>query len=146
MRRPVLGTCEHDALSVCNTGLVRERPVPEAPPAATSVVDSAIRLFAELFVVQDVPSASRVVTEVLESVRSAKLDKNAGRKAAVLMNVSVAFVLSLRLATVNSSRRGKDIFGDARIVATLSSFLKVRSIVVVESLCSYQQPSAGYPR
>jgi hypothetical protein len=88
-------------------------------------VDSAIRLFSELFVLQDPSTAVRVVVQTIESVRSTKLEKNAGRKAAVVINVAVAVALSLRCATANLSRRAKDIFGDEQVVSLLSSFLKV---------------------
>ena len=89
-------------------------------------MDSAIRLFSELFVLQDPPTAVRILTQIIESVRSTKLEKNAGRKAAVVINVAVAVALSLRCVTANSSRRVKDIFGDEQVVPLLSSFLKVR--------------------
>ena len=76
---------------------------------------------------QDVSAAILVVGQILDSIRSTKLDKNVGRKAAVLINVAVAVVLSLRCAAASPSRRAKDIFGDAQVVAPLATFLKVRS-------------------
>lgn len=50
----------------------------EPPPPATSVVDSAINLFADLLPLQDLSSVTRTVTQLLESVWSPKLEKNVG--------------------------------------------------------------------
>ncbi len=102
----------------------------EPPPATTSVVDTAIELFAQLLPLQDLTSTIKILTLLVESVRSPKLEKNAGRKAAVFINAAVAVVLALRQAMSSTqSRRAKDTFGSTQVTALLSPFLKVRAFV-----------------
>ncbi|PPQ91330.1 hypothetical protein CVT25_003770 [Psilocybe cyanescens] len=123
-RRPILGACEHDPLSLCQAKLSdTEYQLLEPPPPATSVVDTAIELFSRLLPLQDLPSTIKVVTQLLESVRSPKLEKNAGRKSAVLINATVALVLALRNATTSHFRQAKDTFGSSQITSLLSPFL-----------------------
>ncbi|KAF8904140.1 clathrin-coated vesicle protein [Gymnopilus junonius] len=102
-RKPILGACEHDPLSLIQAKFSdTEYQLIEPPPAATSV---------------------KIIAQVLESVRSPKLEKNAGRKAAVFVNASVALVLTLRQATTSHFRQAKDTFGSVQITSLLSPFL-----------------------
>ncbi|KAG7093998.1 hypothetical protein E1B28_007627 [Marasmius oreades] len=125
LRRPVLGSCEHDPLSLCQ---VRDSStgfqLVELPPPATAVVDASIELFAQLLPLQDLTSSSRALTQLLESVRSPKFDKNVGRKAAALVNASTALVLTLRHACNAQSREVREPFGTSQITSLLSPFLK----------------------
>ena len=124
--RPVIGSCEFDALLLCcaRTGQ-SEVEWPEPPPPSTAVVDAAIELFAALLPLQDVTSCKSVVKDVLDSTRSPKLEKNAGRKAAVVVNSTIAIMLTLRVATSSSARQARDSFGSHQIGELLSTFLKV---------------------
>jgi hypothetical protein len=122
----VLGAFEHDLLSLCETRVMQEPLLPEPPPPASSVVDSAIDLFARLLPLQDLSSVTRTVTQILELCRSPKFDKNSGRRAAVLINVAVALVLSLRHIGKSQLRRAREIFGSSQVGSMLSSFLKAR--------------------
>ncbi|KAJ7767277.1 clathrin-coated vesicle protein [Mycena metata] len=126
LRKPVLGACEHDPLSLCQARILNaEYHLEEPPPATTSVVDTAIELFAQLLPLQDLTSTAKIITLLLESVRSPKLEKNGGRKAAVFINAAVAIVLALRQAmgTVQA-RKAKDTFGSTQVTTLLSPFLK----------------------
>lgn len=98
----------------------------EPPPPFTSVVDSAIDLFAQLLPLQDLQSTTRTITQLVESVKSQKLDKNTGRKAAVSINAAIAVVLTLRNATTRHFRQSRDTFGSSQVTSLLSSFLQVR--------------------
>ncbi|KAH8110303.1 armadillo-type protein, partial [Phellopilus nigrolimitatus] len=49
-------------------------------------------------------SSGRKVSEVLDSTRSAKFEKNSGRKAAVSVNSTIAIAFALRIATTLHSR------------------------------------------
>ncbi|KAI5117719.1 hypothetical protein M0805_001805 [Coniferiporia weirii] len=123
--QPVLGSCEHDPLLLCEAhSSNNEITWPEPPPSATSVIDAAIELFSTLLPLQETHSCARVVTEVLESTRSAKLENNSGRKAAVLVNSTVAIALALRIATTSYSRQCRETFGSSQISGMLSPFLK----------------------
>ncbi|KAJ4473613.1 clathrin-coated vesicle protein [Lentinula aciculospora] len=125
LRKPVLAGCEHDPLSLCQIDVSKtEYRMVEPPPPATAVVDSAINLFADLLPLQDLTSIIRTTTQLLDSVRSPKLDKNIGRKAAVLVNAAIALVLTLRLATTAHYRASRDTFGSSQVTNLLSSFLK----------------------
>ncbi|ESK97884.1 clathrin-coated vesicle protein [Moniliophthora roreri MCA 2997] len=122
LRKPVLGGCEHDPLSLCQIrDSSTDYQLVEPPPPATSVVDAAIELFAQLLPLQDLASNSRTITQLLESVRSPKFDKNIGRKVAVSINASIAIVLALRNATTPQAR---DTLGSAQITGLLAPFLK----------------------
>ena len=89
------------------------------------MVDTAIDLFSKLLPLQDLPSTQKVIANLVESVRSPKLERNAGRKAAVFINATVALVLTLRNTTTSHFRQGKDTFGSGQITSLLSSFLMV---------------------
>ncbi|KAK7064864.1 clathrin-coated vesicle protein [Favolaschia claudopus] len=127
LRKPILGACEHDPLSLCQARVSSnaEYYVEEPPPATTSVVDTAIELFAQLLPLQDLTATVKILTSLLESLRSPKLEKNAGRKAAVSVNAAVAVVLALRQAMGNAQlRRAKDTFGSTQVTTLLAPFLK----------------------
>ncbi|KAM5530811.1 hypothetical protein V8D89_015522, partial [Ganoderma adspersum] len=121
-QKPIISGLEHDALYLCQA-LAEDtsRRAPEPPPAATAAVDAAIHLFAQLLPLQDVTQTTRVVTQLLGSVGSAKLDKNTGRKAAALVNTTFAVVLTLRQTTTNSARQ---VLGNSQVSSPLSTFLK----------------------
>ncbi|KAF7308406.1 Clathrin-coated vesicle protein [Mycena chlorophos] len=123
LRKPILGACEHDPLSLCQARLSNdEYQLEEPPPALTAVVDTAIELFAQLLPLQDLATTTKIVTLLVDSVRSSKLEKNTGRKAAVSINGAVALVLALRQAM--ATRRARDTFGSSQVTSLLSSFLK----------------------
>lgn len=107
-----------------------EYRMPESPPPATSVVDAAIDLFSQLLPLQDVAASSRIVTQLVESVRSVKLEKNVGRKSAVSINSAVALVLALRQATNSHFRQTRETLGNAQVTTTLAPFLKVSMILL----------------
>ncbi|KAI5895636.1 ARM repeat-containing protein [Schizophyllum commune H4-8] len=125
LHRPIIGACEHDILTLCmgkstDTTYLTNEP----PPPATSAVDTSIELFSRLLPLQDLPTTVRIVTELLEYARSPKLEKNAGRKAAVFINSAVAIVMTLRVITANSTRQTRDVWGSAQVTSLLSPFLK----------------------
>ncbi|KAI1790592.1 clathrin-coated vesicle protein [Ganoderma leucocontextum] len=127
-QKPIITGLEHDPLYLCQAlAADNSRRAPEPPPAATAAVDAAIHLFAQLLPLQDVTQTTRVVTQLLGSVGSAKLEKNTGRKAAALVNTTFAVVLTLRQVTTNSARQ---VLGNSQVSLPLSTFLKD---VVVDS-------------
>ena len=121
-----MGACEHDPLSLCQAQFSdTEYQLNEPPPPATSVVDTAIELFARLLPLQDLTASIKIITQLVEFVRSPKLEKNVGRKAAVFINATIALVLALRNATVSHFRQARDTFGSTQITSLLSPFLMV---------------------
>ncbi|KAF8648973.1 hypothetical protein AX16_006087 [Volvariella volvacea WC 439] len=125
LRKPILGGREHDPLFLCQS----QRPnadhqAQEPPPPATYVVDTAIDLFAQLLPLQDQSSTSKIITQLLESVKSPKLERNAGRRAAVQVNAVIAVVLALRHAMATSPKQSRETFGSPQVTGVLSPFLK----------------------
>ncbi|KAH0586658.1 hypothetical protein H2248_007874 [Termitomyces sp. 'cryptogamus'] len=124
LRKPILGACEHDPLSLCQAKVSHSGyKLSEPPPPATSVVDTAIELFAQLLPLQDLTSTARIITQLLESVKSPKLEKNSGRKAAVYINATIGLLLALRQATTSHFRQTRETFGSTQITSLLSPFL-----------------------
>ena len=97
------------------------------------MVDHAIQLFALLLPSQDQESAARAVKDLVDSTRSPRLDRNAGRRATVLINANVALCLAFR-ATTSNSRPGREALGNLKVTNTLSSFLKVLYLRTLESI------------
>ncbi|TFY57214.1 hypothetical protein EVG20_g8633 [Dentipellis fragilis] len=125
LRKPVLQSCEYDTLAICQVQLsIPEEYWQECPPPATAAVDAALQLFSSLLPQQELPAASRLLSQLFESARSPKFDKNVGRKAAASVNATMALLLALRQVSVSSSRQARDVFGSPQITTTLSSFLK----------------------
>ncbi|TFY79847.1 hypothetical protein EWM64_g4165 [Hericium alpestre] len=142
LRKPILRSCEHDTLSVCQPQFFElDAKWPESPPPSTATVDAALQLFARLLPQQDLSVASRLVTQLTESARSSKFDKNVGRKAAASINVTIAVTLALREASASSTRQVRDVFGHVQMTSPLSAILKVRSrfLLVVSSADMQQQ-------
>ncbi len=126
LRRPILGACEHDPLSVCQSTLINsEHYIPEPAPPSTAVVDAAITLFSQLLPLQDSSSSAKIIGSMVELTRSNKFEKNLGRKAAVFVNSAVALVLALRVAGSLGTGRSRESLGSGHVTGLLSSFLKV---------------------
>ncbi|KAF8630901.1 hypothetical protein AX17_005259 [Amanita inopinata Kibby_2008] len=128
LRKPILGACEHDPLVLCqqqSRGLDgRLYHLAESPPPTTAVVDVAVELFSQLLPLQDLTITTRTINALLESVRSQKLDRNVGRKAAVFVNAVVAIVLALRNAmSVTHTKQARDALGNSQVTNLLSPFL-----------------------
>jgi len=151
MRRPILGACEQDPLSIClpsppptasskppsTTSSSLPYEINEIPPPGTAVVDSSIELFSRLLPLQDQTTTLKIIQLMIDEVRSNKADKNAGRKAAVWVNACVALVLTLRRITTTRETSGsgfstartgiphalKDVWGNEKVTALLRPFL-----------------------
>ena len=106
----------------------------DAPPAVSSVCDAAIELFSQLLPAQDLSTTVRTISHLIESSRSPKLDKNAGRRAAVIVNSVVAIVRTLRVAMALYHRQTKDTLGHSQVTSALGAFLKVSCHFITGSL------------
>ncbi|KAG9318303.1 armadillo-type protein [Chiua virens] len=125
LRMPVLGSCEHDTLSLCLTNPTSDdRTILDCPPASSAVVDASIELFARLLPIQDLSTMTRTVAQLVESVKSPKLERNSGRKVAVLVNSVVAIARALRCAMESHSRQAKETLGHTQVTTPLASLLK----------------------
>jgi hypothetical protein len=126
---PVFRSREHDTLVLCRGDPDMLDLLP--PPAATGVVDAALALFSSLLPHQDLAVIERYVTILIESTRSPRLDRNAGRKSAVFINAIAVINSTLRLAVRADVRRARDTFGSQQIGNPLSVVLRV-----CRSLCA----------
>jgi hypothetical protein len=128
---PILQSAEHDPLSICQSrDLTKESFWPEFPPPLTQAVDAALALFARLLPLQDSNSAARLITLMIDSVKSPRYEKNVGRKAAVQVNAAIAILLAMRQAMASPSKHVREVFGSTAVTTQLSSFLKVRVYVI----------------
>lgn len=123
LRKPLFGACEHDPLSLCQTKITEtDYQVNEPPPPGTAVVDAAIELFSRLLPLQDLTATNKIIAQLIESVRSPRLEKNAGRRSAVFINATVAIALSLRVGST-APRQTRDILGNGQVTSLLSPLL-----------------------
>ncbi|KZV63558.1 clathrin-coated vesicle protein [Peniophora sp. CONT] len=123
--RPILRSCEHDPLSVCQAyDASAASPWSEAAPAATQAVDAGLNLFASLLPLQTGTDTTRTLTLLSDAVRSPKFERNVGRKAAARVNATLAIVLTLRQAMKTPTRQIRDVFASSGVSNVLSSFLK----------------------
>ncbi|CAE6439107.1 unnamed protein product [Rhizoctonia solani] len=122
LTQPILGSLEHNPLMLSSA--TQGAGWPQPPPPATAIVDAAITLFASLLPTQEHSSVYSNVQFLIESCRSPKLDRNAGRKAAVLVNTAVALTRTLRIATETGGRKARDNIGNPTVVAPLSELLQ----------------------
>ncbi|CAE6460561.1 unnamed protein product [Rhizoctonia solani] len=123
LTQPIVGSLEHNPLML-SSAMARGATWPQPPPPATAIVDAAIILFASLLPTQEHSSVYSNVQFLIESCRSPKLDRNAGRKAAVLVNTAVALTRTLRIATETGGRKARDNIGNPTVVAPLSELLQ----------------------
>lgn len=152
LRSPILRGYENDPLCLCratrssNSG---NRDIlslaTETPPPATAVVDTSIDLFARLLPLQDLYATIKIIQQLLEAVKSPKLEKNTGRKAVVGINTAIAIVLMLRNAMGKQSK-AKETLGSVQITGLLSPFLKVDSFTSLRIYCTYQPRHTGRAR
>ncbi|GAA5857242.1 hypothetical protein JCM9279_001817 [Rhodotorula babjevae] len=101
LHRAVLEAGEHDSLVLWSRpagDATSFAPLPEAPPPAVGLVDAALELFALYFPLQEPPNQVALLQIVASNLRSFRLDKNPGRKQAILANAVTAVLGALRLA------------------------------------------------
>ncbi|KAG9014418.1 hypothetical protein FRB90_005311 [Tulasnella sp. 427] len=119
---PIIGSCEHDTLALCRPQSMSEESWPEPPPAMTGVVDAAIALFSMLLPAQDATSAAKTINQIVQHIKSPRLDRNLGRKAAIQINAAAALLFTLRLAA--QSRPARDVLGGGQVAEAVVGILK----------------------
>lgn len=133
---PVLGSLDFDPLNLCvapageAADLTLEQPLPQAAPPATGVTDAAIELFALTFPSQDPDSQTRTIADITAHIRSAKLERNPGRKMATTINSVEALRRALRKA-MTSGRIAREAIGSASVSAAIKDVLQVRRVCAI---------------
>ena len=112
---PILGALENDYLEIStrpSTEPSQNNLIPSPPPILTGIIDTALEIFSLYFPLQESPNQSTLLSQILSHLNSPRLEKNPGRKTAVLMNALTAILGSLRRIEkpLNhlSSRKGVD--------------------------------------
>lgn len=102
LRRSILEVSEHDSsiLSSASTN-----GIPTRPPVASGLINSAIELFSLYFPLQESPNQSALIQSLLNNYNSNRIDKNPGRRMAILANALVAVLGSLRIMMRPSSSK-----------------------------------------
>jgi hypothetical protein len=124
-RQPVLGANEHDWLTILLPPDDDARTPSPPPPPATGLVDAAVELFALYFPLQDLPTQSSLIHQMTNFVHSNKLEKNLGRKVAILANATTSVLGALRVAMQSGSRRLQENIGAQQLNILLKDVLKV---------------------
>jgi hypothetical protein len=96
LRTPVLGSIEHDPVNLYLSDPQGEDASP-APPA-TAVVNSAIDLFTALLPIQPPKIQESMLEQIATFLASNILQRDPGRKAAMIVNVAVALLGAIKLS------------------------------------------------
>lgn len=119
LKLSVLDAAEHDDMVLSSSMNGTSAPpsptvqsaLPTRPPPAAGVVDASIELFCQYFPLQEAPNQGALLQSLLNNLRSARLEKNPGRRTAILSNSLTAILGCLRVimrASVGASRKPLD--------------------------------------
>lgn len=93
LSRPVLGSPEYDYIELFTAFPLHDSPRPV--PAQTGVIDAGVELFSTLFAHQNLEGQVQSLATLSSHVRSSKLERNPGRRQAVVVNTMEALRRSL---------------------------------------------------
>ncbi|KAI5476389.1 Armadillo-type fold domain containing protein [Pseudohyphozyma bogoriensis] len=110
LRISILGAAEHDPLVLSERHHTDSSAfeLPSPPPPASGLVDAAIELFALYFPLQESNNQAALLQQISNNVRSSKMEKNPGRRMAVLANAITAVLGSLRVIMRTPGRKSID--------------------------------------
>lgn len=124
LSQPILGSLEHDFL-----GLLPSHPLPMAPkpvPPQTGVIDAGVDLFSVMFPLQSLEGQVQSLATLSSHVRSGKLEKNPGRRQAVLANTMAA----LRRSLSNVEGRGRKGIASSQVSDMIRALVQVSPFYV----------------
>lgn len=103
LRVSILGAAEYDSLVLSSRQHHPDRIDADdelllPPPPATGLVNASIELFALYFSLQEPQNQAALLQNLLNSYRSGRLEKNPGRRMAILANAVTAVLGALRLS------------------------------------------------
>lgn len=105
--------------------LVTGISVPEAVVPTTGVVNAGLDLLAALLYQQTIDVAMQAVTLMTNHLKSPNLERNPGRREAVLYNIMLALQMSFKQASATGGRRAKETLGSANVVGVVRGLLQV---------------------
>ena len=121
---PTCGAREHD--SVCIHAQETSRATNMPDPPATEVVNSAIALFAVVFPLQSPKVQEFVLEQLTTHISGGALQRTPGRRAAVAVNISMALLGALKVATGEVSAQSGDLKHPS-VEKALQALLRVHS-------------------
>ncbi|KIR37913.1 clathrin-coated vesicle protein [Cryptococcus deuterogattii 99/473] len=121
LSRPILGSLEHDFLPL----LAAQQPLssPTPAPAQTGVIDAGLSLFSILFPHQNLEGQVQSLATLSSHMRSSKLEKNPGRKQAVVVNTVTGLRKTLK-GVEGSGGKAKKVVGSAQVSEMIRSLLQ----------------------
>lgn len=147
-----MGSLEHDFLNLL--GARSSVSASKPPPPQTGVIDAGVELFATMFPHQTQEGQIQSLATLSSHCRSGKLEKNPGRKQAVLTNTITALKRSLISAESvgNKARRG---LSSQQVTDLIKNILQVchnflppyhGSKLKIRTLCWIRRLVYGRPR
>ncbi|ORY24869.1 putative clathrin-coated vesicle protein [Naematelia encephala] len=136
LTHPILGSLEHDFLE-----LLASRPLPAPPrpaPPASGVIDAGVELFSTMFPHQNLQGQVQSLATLSSHVRSSKLERNPGRKQAVVANTMAALKRSLANVEGTGPKNRKSL-GSTQVSDMIKSLLQD---AVLDSYPSIRQAAA----
>lgn len=121
LSRPILGSLEHDFLPLLAVQQPLSSPTPA--PAQTGVIDAGLSLFSILFPHQNLEGQVQSLATLSSHMRSSKLEKNPGRKQAVVVNTVTALRKTLK-GVEGSGGKARKVVGSAQVSEMIRSLLQ----------------------
>lgn len=121
LSRPILGSLEHDFLPLLDAQQPLSSPTPA--PAQTGVIDAGLALFSILFPHQNIEGQVQSLATLSSHMRSSKLEKNPGRKQAVMVNTVIALRKTLKKVE-GAGGKAKKVVGSAQVSEMIRSLLQ----------------------
>lgn len=107
LRQPSLPADEHDAQIVSRRGTLEAAPQ-QSPAPATGAVDASVEVFAAFLFAATSASQTSALQQMAACIRSVKLERNPGRRMAILANSVTAILTALRVHVSTGARRQPD--------------------------------------
>lgn len=114
LREPIPRSFEHDFIHLFKrlataSSSSSARLMRPPPPLFTALVDCSIQLFSLYFPLQEAPNQSALLQQMINNLRSNKLDKNPGRRMAILINCLGGILGTLRWIERMGTKKGIDL-------------------------------------
>jgi len=125
---PIIGTLEHDYLDLLSAA---STSIPAKPsPPQTGVIDAGVELFATIFPHQTQEGQIQSLATLSSHTKSGKLERNPGRRQAVLANTITALNRSLANAEAGGNR-GRRTIGHQQVTDLIKGLLQVSAGVCI---------------
>ncbi|CAH7665924.1 clathrin-coated vesicle protein [Phakopsora pachyrhizi] len=127
LQQPCIESNEHDSLIVCapqsSEGPMKTHAVTSVAPVATATIDSALELFVLYLPLVNSTQQAILLDKLSKFNQSGKLEKNPGRKMAILVNSVTALLLTTRMC-MSSAFAGKTRQWESPIVNQMKDILR----------------------